>query len=41
MASGEQYRVIRERNVMVPMRDGVRLATTSTAPTRRAASRRW
>ena len=32
MASTEQYRVIRERNVMVPMRDGVRLATDIYRP---------
>ena len=32
MAQGEQYRVIRERNVMVPMRDGVRLATDIYRP---------
>ena len=32
MASAEQYRVIRERNVMVPMRDGVRLATDIYRP---------
>ncbi len=32
MVSTEQYRVIRERNVMVPMRDGVRLATDIYRP---------
>ena len=32
MAQTEQYRVIRERNVMVPMRDGVRLATDVYRP---------
>ena len=32
MAATEQYRVIRERNVMVPMRDGVRLATDVYRP---------
>ena len=32
MAQTEQYRVIRERNVMVPMRDGVRLATDIYRP---------
>ena len=32
MATGEQYRVIRERNVMVPMRDGVRLAADVYRP---------
>ena len=32
MAATEQYRVIRERNVMVPMRDGVRLATDIYRP---------
>ena len=32
MAQEEQYRVIRERNVMVPMRDGVRLATDVYRP---------
>ena len=32
MAQGEQYRVIRERNVMVPMRDGVSLATDIYRP---------
>ena len=32
MPQGEQYRVIRERNVMVPMRDGVRLATDIYRP---------
>ena len=32
MAQTEQYKVIRERNVMVPMRDGVRLATDVYRP---------
>ena len=32
MAQAEQYRVVRERNVMVPMRDGVRLATDIYRP---------
>ena len=32
MAQTEQYKVIRERNVMVPMRDGVRLATDIYRP---------
>ncbi len=32
MAQAEQYRVTRERNVMVPMRDGVRLATDIYRP---------
>ena len=32
MATGEQYRVVRERNVMVPMRDGVRLAADVYRP---------
>ena len=32
MAQQTQYRVIRERNVMVPMRDGVRLATDVFRP---------
>ena len=32
MPAAEQYRVIRERNVMVPMRDGTRLATDIYRP---------
>ena len=32
MATGEQFRVVRERNVMVPMRDGVRLAADVYRP---------
>ena len=32
MATGERYRVVRERNVMVPMRDGVRLAADVYRP---------